>query len=49
MTDVHVHIFRGNSEAYTIEHNVRILTASDAHIPEHAGANIRELQAILDA
>jgi len=28
--------------------NVRILTASDAHVPEHAGANIRELQAILD-
>lgn len=30
-------------------HNVRILTASDAHVPEHAGANIKELQAILDA
>lgn len=29
-------------------HNVRILTASDAHLPEHAGATIRELQAILD-
>ncbi len=29
--------------------NVRILTASDAHIPGHAGANIRELQDILDA
>lgn len=29
--------------------NVCILTASDAHIPEHAGANIKELQSILDA
>lgn len=29
--------------------NVRILTASDAHIPEHAGANIKKLQSALDA
>ena len=29
--------------------NVHILTASDAHRPEHAGANIKELQMILDA
>lgn len=34
-------IFKGN--------NVRILTASDAHRPEHAGANIKELHRILDA
>ncbi|MHB1392351.1 MAG: PHP domain-containing protein [Clostridia bacterium] len=29
--------------------NVRILTASDAHRSEHAGANIKELQRILNA
>jgi histidinol-phosphatase (PHP family) len=28
--------------------NVRVLTASDAHRPEHAGVNIRELQSILN-
>jgi len=31
------------------DNNVSILTASDAHRPEHAGMNIKELQEILDA